>query len=68
MASFLARVFSLPGSTTDYFTDDETSIHEVDINRVAEAGITSGCTATTYCPLNPVTRGQMVAFLHLALT
>jgi S-layer homology domain len=67
MASFLARGFSLPSSATDYFTDDETSIHEPDINRVAKAGITSGCTATTYCPLLPVTRGQMAAFLHRAL-
>ena len=67
MASFLARGFSLPSATLDYFTDDETSIHEPDINRVAKAGITSGCTATTYCPLSPVTRGQMAAFLHRAL-
>jgi hypothetical protein len=68
MASFLARALALPSTATDYFTDDESSVHEVDINRVAAAGITSGCTATTYCPLNAVTRGQMAAFLHRALT
>ena len=39
----------------------------MDINRVAKAGITPGCTATTYCPTNPVARGQMAAFLHRAL-
>ena len=68
MASFLARGLALPSTTTDFFTDDGSSVHEVDINRVAAAGITSGCTATTYCPLSPVTRGQMAAFLHRALT
>jgi hypothetical protein len=26
-------------------------------------GITSGCTATTYCPDDPVTRGQMAVFI-----
>lgn len=67
MASFLARAFSLPSPTTDYFTDDNASIHQFDINRVAEAGITTGCTATTYCPNSSVTRGQMAAFLHRAI-
>jgi hypothetical protein len=32
-----------------------------------ELGITSGCTLTTYCPDNPVTRGQMAAFVIRAL-
>lgn len=67
MASFLARALSLPTSATDYFTDDDTSIFEADINRVAKAGIASGCTATTYCPNATVTRGQMAAFLARAL-
>jgi hypothetical protein len=67
MASFLARGFTLPASTTNYFTDDNGTTHEADINRVAKAGITSGCTATTYCPNATVTRGQMAAFLHRAI-
>jgi len=66
MASFLARAFALPATTTDYFTDDEGDIHEVNINRLAASGITSGCTPTTYCPNLDVTRGQMAAFLHRA--
>jgi len=66
MASFLARAFALPATTTDYFTDDEGNIHEVNINRLAASGITSGCTPTTYCPNLDVTRGQMAAFLHRA--
>jgi hypothetical protein len=66
MASFLARAKSLPPASRDYFTDDATSPHQGDINRVAEAGITAGCTATRFCPVQPVTRGQMAAFLHRA--
>ncbi len=67
MASFLARAFALPPTTTDFFTDDTGTTHEANINRVAEAGITSGCSPTTYCPTASVTRGQMAAFLRRAL-
>ena len=67
MASFLAREFSLPSTGTDFFTDDNGNTHEVDINRIAEAEITVGCTPTTYCPSDPVLRGQMAAFLHRAV-
>jgi hypothetical protein len=31
---------------------------------ILNRGITTGCTATTYCPTNPVTRLQMAAFLN----
>ena len=67
MASFLSRALDLPPTSKDFFTDDAGSTHQVAINRVAAAGITTGCTATTYCPRLPVTRGQMAAFLHRAL-
>jgi hypothetical protein len=67
MASFLSRALDLPSTSKDFFTDDSGSTHQVAINRVAAAGITTGCTATTYCPRLPVTRGQMAAFLHRAL-
>ena len=43
MASFLARALGLPAATRDYFSDDAGSMHEADINRVAEAGIAFGC-------------------------
>ena len=33
------------------------------INQIAAAGITLGCGGTNYCPNEPVTRGQMAAFL-----
>jgi len=66
MASFLARMFDLPSTASDFFTDDESSIHEANINRLAAAGITTGCTATTYCPKAYVTRAQMASFLARA--
>jgi hypothetical protein len=67
MASFLARALHLPATSTDYFTDDQGSIHEGDINRLAASGITSGCSPTTFCPQVVVTREQMAAFLHRGL-
>jgi hypothetical protein len=44
------------------------SVHQDDINRVAEAAITNGCAPRRYCPDQPVPREQMAAFLHRALT
>jgi glucose/arabinose dehydrogenase len=66
MATFLVRALDLPPSATDYFTDDESSTHEANINAFRAAGLTTGCTATTYCPNSNVTREQMAAFLHRA--
>ena len=66
MASFLARAMSLPPTATDYFTDDNGTTHEANINKVAAAGLTTGCGERMYCPTGNVTRGQMAAFLHRA--
>ena len=66
MASFLARALNLPATGADFFSDDDGSSHEANINRVAAAGITLGCRADSYCPGEPVTRGQMAAFLFRA--
>ncbi len=43
MAAFLKRGFNLPSTNTDFFVDDEASIFEGDINRLAASGITLGC-------------------------
>ena len=67
MASFLARAFGLPATSTDYFTDDAGNTHQTNINRVRAAGITTGCAPNLYCPGQGVTRGQMAAFLHRAI-
>ncbi len=66
MAIFLDRALDLPNTSTDYFTDDEGRTGEAAINRMAKAGITTGCTATHYCPTASVTREQMAAFLRRA--
>ena len=64
MAAFLARSVELPPASRDHFTDDEGSIFEDDINRIAEAGITDGCNPPVnnrFCPTDTVTRQQMAA-------
>lgn len=66
-ASLLVRALDLPASSLDRFTDDEGNTHEADINALAAAGITRGCSPTTYCPDQPVTRQQMASLLARAL-
>jgi hypothetical protein len=71
MAAFLARALGLSNTTTDYFHDDDGSIYENDINRIAKAGITKGCDPPAnehFCPNSNVTRGQMAAFLARAFS
>ncbi len=70
MAAFMVRGFNLPATAVDYFDDDNGSIFEDDINRLAAAGITQGCNPpanTDYCPSALVTRGQMATFLANAI-
>ena len=67
MAAFLVRALNLPTTSTDYFSDDNGTTFEHDINALAASGITRGCSPTTFCPTADVTRGQMAAFLHRAL-
>ena len=67
MATFLVRGFDLQAAVRDHFADDAGNKHEARINALAQAGVTRGCTATTYCPGGAVTREQMAAFLHRAL-
>ena len=68
MASFLSRALTLPPSTVDHFWDDNGSMHEAAINRVADARITLGCAPGEFCPAATTTREQMAAFLHRALS
>lgn len=68
MAIFLDRALDLPDTARDFFTDDTGRTGEVAINRLAAAGLTGGCGGGKYCPAASVTREQMAAFLHRALT
>ncbi|MFW2380731.1 MAG: Ig-like domain-containing protein, partial [Acidimicrobiales bacterium] len=61
LASFMTRAFSLPVSTTDHFTDDDASVHEDDINAIADAGFVFGCGPDLYCPNDDVTRAQLAS-------
>lgn len=67
MASFLVSGLELAPSGIDPFTDDDSSVHEADINALAAAGVTGGCTTDRFCPKATVTREQMAAFLRRAL-
>ncbi len=71
MAAFLVRAFGYSaGAGDDRFGDDDDSVFEDDIDRLATAGITLGCNPpanTLFCPDDPVTRGQMATFLVRAL-
>jgi hypothetical protein len=70
MAAFLTRALSLPAAKGIDFIDDDGSIFEENIERMAAAGITRGCNPPVnnrFCPNANVTRGQMAAFLHRAL-
>ena len=66
MAAFLRRALELPDGKKDYFTDDD-GLFEEDINAVAKAGITLGCTTTEFCPDVPVSRDQMAALIVRAM-
>jgi len=71
MAAFLVRALGYTDAGSgDLFIDDDSSIFEADIERLAAAGVTRGCNPPAndmFCPSNVVTRGQMAAFLHRAL-
>ena len=65
-ATFLDRALDFPDTDEDFFTDDEGIVHEDAINRIAAAGITTGCNPGLYCPSKVMKRGAMMAFLHRA--
>lgn len=71
MAAFLVRALGLSRSDVNSFTDDDDSVFEADIQALAASGITRGCNPPAndrFCPNEPVTRGQMAAFLKRALS
>ncbi|MDJ0953131.1 MAG: PQQ-dependent sugar dehydrogenase [Acidimicrobiia bacterium] len=70
MAAFLVRAYGYTDSGSgDYFTDDDGSVFEASIDRLAAAGITLGCNPPDndlYCPYSYVQRDQMATFLGRA--
>ncbi len=71
MAAFLARALGFTDSGDgNLFSDDDGSIFETSIDRLATAGVTKGCNPPindNFCPDAFVTREQMAAFLVRAL-
>lgn len=68
VASLLARALELPAAVgVATFADDDGSAHEADIERLAAAGITRGCTDTEFCPFRAIRRDELAAMLFRAL-
>jgi hypothetical protein len=69
MAVFLLKTkegaaFAPPACATPTFDDVPcSSLFAPWIQELVSRGITAGCTASSYCPTNPVTRAQMAVFL-----
>ena len=68
MAIFVVRAIygsdNFTYSTTPYFTDVTSSTFGFKwIQKLKELGVTAGCTTTTYCPTQVVTRDQMAIFI-----
>ena len=67
LAAFLARALGLSDRLVGRFADDDGSVFEADIEKLAASGITSGCNPPVndhFCPDRLVTRGELAAFLH----
>lgn len=64
-AAFMWRMEGFPtGSPPHPFTDVTAAWQQDPVSWMAAQGITTGTTATTYSPANPVTRGDLAALLH----
>lgn len=65
-AGFLARLVvesggSLPEPTRNHFSDDDDSVHEASIDRLAEAGLITGTGQGSFDPRGGVTRAQLAS-------
>ena len=63
---WVAEVFMTSNRTSAFtppFVDDDGSPYEPSIIKIADAGITSGCSTDLYCPYALVSRAEMATFL-----
>lgn len=65
IASMIARAHGLEATSSAGFRDVE-GVHADNIDALAEAGITQGCTDTRFCPTNATTRAEMASFVDRA--
>ena len=70
LAVFMSRLLALPAVTRDAFDDDDGSRFEAYHDRVASAGIMSGCGVRKFCPTGKVSRAlaAVTVFRALGLT
>ncbi|WP_052668238.1 S-layer homology domain-containing protein [Nitriliruptor alkaliphilus] len=64
----VVAIMAVPAvAVANHFTDvDPNDTHAPGINYMEATGITTGCTATRYCPGDNLTRAQMGTFIHRA--
>ena len=67
LAVFLSRLMRLPATTEDFFDDDDGARFETHINRVAAAGVMTGCGTRRFCGSSRVTRQVLAITLVRAL-
>ena len=67
MAIFITRAFDLPPAPDAGFEDVRSGTYFDSINRLAGAGITTGCGGTNFCPDRVITRAQAAIMLGRAL-
>ena len=67
LASTLAAALDLPATSSDFYPDDDGSVHEDGINRLTAAGLTRGCGDDRYCPNQVVRRGHLATAIAWAL-
>lgn len=72
MATFVARLIDesggeLTADPPDAFADDDDSVHEANINKLAAAGVVTGTGVSTFEPHGNVTRAQMASLMVRAV-
>jgi hypothetical protein len=69
VAAFLDRIFALPATSVDQFSDDGHSKFQGALNRTASADVFRGCNPPTddiVCPDRVITRGELAAVIYRA--
>lgn len=63
MAAFIRRAVGLPAADKDYFSDDNGTLFEDDINRLLTAAPELACSTTSFCADRDLSRQEMAQFL-----
>ena len=63
LAGLVARAGRLPATAPNAFRDDEGSVHEANIDKMASLGLVRGVDGIRYAPDRLVTRGQVATLL-----